>query len=108
MGRQPWIIYGVMRTHEAVTPMPGLVVPFVIFTAVYIFLAVVVVYLLAVASFGDRLSWARPTKRGNSWTEVIVAIFILSSLIVYALMGGADFGVDMELAGVRASRPTAA
>src|SRR5712671_4299309 len=45
-GRQPWIIYGVMRTHEAVTPMPGLVVPFVIFTAVYFFLAIVVVFLL--------------------------------------------------------------
>ena len=45
-GRQPWIIYGVMRTREAVTPMPGLVVPFVIFTAVYILLAMVVVLLL--------------------------------------------------------------
>src|SRR6267378_50004 len=28
VGRQPWIIYGVMRTAEAVTPVPGLVVPF--------------------------------------------------------------------------------
>src|SRR5947208_12464035 len=46
LGRQPWIIYGVMRTREALTPMPGLVVPFVIFTAVYIFLAMVVVFLL--------------------------------------------------------------
>jgi cytochrome d ubiquinol oxidase subunit I len=46
LGRQPWIIYGVLRTREAVTPMPGLVVPFVIFTAVYIFLAIVVVFLL--------------------------------------------------------------
>ena len=46
LGRQPWIIYGVMRTREAVTPMPGLVVPFVIFAAVYIFLAIVVVFLL--------------------------------------------------------------
>ena len=46
LGRQPWIIYGVMRTHEAVTPMPGLVAPFVIFTAVYLVLAIVVVNLL--------------------------------------------------------------
>jgi len=46
VGRQPWIIYGVMRTREAITPIPGLVVPFVIFTAVYIFLAIVVVFLL--------------------------------------------------------------
>ena len=46
LGRQPWIIYGVMRTDQAVTPMSGIAVPFFVFTAVYIFLAVSVVYLL--------------------------------------------------------------
>ena len=46
VGRQPWIIYGVMRTAEAVTPMPGLVVPFVTFTLLYVFLGVIVVWLL--------------------------------------------------------------
>ncbi|MEO7724759.1 MAG: cytochrome ubiquinol oxidase subunit I [Chthoniobacterales bacterium] len=46
LGRQPWIIYGVMRTSEAVTPMPGIAIPFFIFTGVYIFLAIAVVYLL--------------------------------------------------------------
>jgi cytochrome d ubiquinol oxidase subunit I len=46
VGRQPWIIYGVMRTSEAVTPMPGLVLPFITFTVLYIFLAVITVFLL--------------------------------------------------------------
>jgi cytochrome d ubiquinol oxidase subunit I len=46
VGRQPWIIYNVMRTSESVTPMPGLVIPFVIFTLLYLFLAAVVVWLL--------------------------------------------------------------
>jgi cytochrome d ubiquinol oxidase subunit I len=46
VGRQPWIIYGVMRTAEAVTPMPGLVIPFVTFTLLYLFLATVVLWLL--------------------------------------------------------------
>jgi cytochrome bd ubiquinol oxidase subunit I len=46
VGRQPWIIYGVMRTSEAVTPMPGLVVPLVVFTVLYLFLAFVVAWLL--------------------------------------------------------------
>lgn len=46
LGRQPWIIYGIMRTSEAVTPMPGLIIPFLVFTLLYIFLAVVVVWLL--------------------------------------------------------------
>ncbi|HXY30011.1 MAG TPA: cytochrome ubiquinol oxidase subunit I [Gemmatimonadaceae bacterium] len=46
VGRQPWIIYGVMRTADAVTPMPGLIVPFAVFTALYCFLGVIVVWLL--------------------------------------------------------------
>jgi cytochrome d ubiquinol oxidase subunit I len=46
VGRQPWIIYGVMRTENAVTPMPEIVAPFVIFTALYIFLAFIVFFLL--------------------------------------------------------------
>jgi cytochrome d ubiquinol oxidase subunit I len=46
VGRQPWIIFGVMRTSEAVTPMPGLVVPFVTFTLLYIFLAIITAWLL--------------------------------------------------------------
>ena len=46
VGRQPWIINGVMRTSEAVTPMPALIVPFLTFTALYIFLAAITVFLL--------------------------------------------------------------
>ena len=46
VGRQPWVIYGIMRTADAVTPMPKLVVPFVAFTILYIFLAFIVVFLL--------------------------------------------------------------
>lgn len=46
VGRQPWIIFNVMRTQDAVTPMPGLVVPFTAFTILYVFLAIVVILLL--------------------------------------------------------------
>lgn len=46
VGRQPWIIYGILRTEDAVTPMPGLVVPFATFTILYIVLAVIVVALM--------------------------------------------------------------
>jgi cytochrome d ubiquinol oxidase subunit I len=46
LGRQPWIIYGVMRTQEAVTPMQKIAIPFVIFTVIYLFLSLVVLYLL--------------------------------------------------------------
>ena len=46
VGRQPWVIYGYMRTSEAVTPMPGLVVPFTMFTLLYLVLSVLTVLLL--------------------------------------------------------------
>ena len=46
VGRQPWIISGVMLTRDAVTPMPGIVDSFYIFTAVYISLALIVAFLL--------------------------------------------------------------
>lgn len=46
LGRQPWVIYGVLKTADAVTPMPGLVVPFLAFTLLYCFLGVIVAWLL--------------------------------------------------------------
>jgi cytochrome d ubiquinol oxidase subunit I len=46
VGRQPWIIYGIMRTSEAVSSMPGLEVPFYLFTGVYILLTFILVWLM--------------------------------------------------------------
>jgi cytochrome d ubiquinol oxidase subunit I len=46
VGRQPWIIQGVMRTADALTPMPGIRYSFYIFTAVYISLSLAVIFLL--------------------------------------------------------------
>jgi cytochrome d ubiquinol oxidase subunit I len=46
VGRQPWIIQGVMRTADALTPMPGIRYSFYIFAAVYVSLSVAVIYLL--------------------------------------------------------------
>jgi cytochrome bd ubiquinol oxidase subunit I len=39
IGRQPWIVYNVMRTSDAVTPMPEIVISLVVLTLVYIGLA---------------------------------------------------------------------
>ena len=46
VGRQPWIVTGILRTADAVTPMPGLIVPFVTFTVLYLFLGVIVTWLM--------------------------------------------------------------
>ena len=47
VGRQPWVVQGLMRTADAVTPMPGLVVPLVLFTLLYLGLGAIVVALMA-------------------------------------------------------------
>lgn len=46
VGRQPWVIYQLLRTAEAVTPMPGLWVPLVTFTLLYLLLAAIVIWAL--------------------------------------------------------------
>lgn len=46
VGRQPWIIYGIMRTKDAVTPMPGIAWSFYLFSAIYASLSIIVIFLL--------------------------------------------------------------
>lgn len=46
VGRQPWIIQGLMRTSKAVTPMPGLWIPMATFFVLYMVLAGVVVWAM--------------------------------------------------------------
>ena len=56
VGRQPWIIYNVMRTADAVTPAPGIWYTFSGFVGLYILLAVTLVWLLL------RLATGRPVE----------------------------------------------
>ncbi len=46
VGRQPWIIYGIMKTKDAVTGMPGLQFTFYLFTGVYLLLTAVLIWLM--------------------------------------------------------------
>jgi len=46
VGRQPWVVQGVLRTADAVTPMPGLVVPMMTFAVLYLGLGAIVVALM--------------------------------------------------------------
>ena len=46
VGRQPWIIYGILRTKDAVSTMPGIQYSFYLITAVYVFLSVIIVWLM--------------------------------------------------------------
>jgi cytochrome d ubiquinol oxidase subunit I len=75
VGRQPWIIQGVMRTAAAVTPMPGLQIPFLVFTLLYLFLAAIVVWLLfrqvsespRIYAEPERIVGQEPNDRGRRY-----------------------------------------
>jgi cytochrome d ubiquinol oxidase subunit I len=56
VGRQPWIIQGILRTADAVTPMPHLIVPFTLFTLLYLLLGVVVGWMLYQQILGSPTS----------------------------------------------------
>ncbi len=47
VGRQPWIIYGIMKTKDSLTPMPGIQYTFYTISAVYLILSFVVIWLLS-------------------------------------------------------------
>ncbi|AXT50273.1 cytochrome ubiquinol oxidase subunit I [Aquimarina sp. BL5] len=46
VGRQPWIIHKIMRTKDAVTPMPGIVFSFYTYVVVYVTLSIAVTWLM--------------------------------------------------------------
>jgi cytochrome d ubiquinol oxidase subunit I len=52
-----------MRTRDAVTPMPGLVVPFTTFTTVYLLLAVIVIFLLRRQFLETHPRWINTLKK---------------------------------------------
>lgn len=66
VGRQPWIVYGVMRTRDAVSPMPGLVAPLIAMMLVYLVLACVVVALLRHQVFASPRMLAGGVPDGSS------------------------------------------
>jgi cytochrome d ubiquinol oxidase subunit I len=53
LGRQPWIIYGILRTRDAVTKVQHLQVPFLLVSALYCALGVMVLWLLAAHVIAD-------------------------------------------------------
>jgi len=54
VGRQPWIVYGIMRTSQAATTAPGLGLTFAVFIAVYVALAVTTGRLLLMLAARNR------------------------------------------------------
>jgi len=53
-GRQPWIVYGIMRTSQAATSAPALGLTFAIFIAIYVALAITTGRLLLMLAARNR------------------------------------------------------
>ncbi len=63
MGRQPWVVYGLMKTQDAFSPnlTPGMVLTsLIIFTIVYALLMVADIYLLVKYSKAGPVSDHEP------------------------------------------------
>jgi cytochrome d ubiquinol oxidase subunit I len=72
VGRQPWIIYGVMRTRDALTPVPGQIFHFAGFALLYLLIGASTLWMWrrqVVAAktqqgpSAERKSWARGTHK---------------------------------------------
>ena len=62
LGRQPWVIYGYLRTADAVTTAPWLNISFLVFSGIYVVLAVALIFFL--------LRQARTPLPKMEWAEL--------------------------------------
>lgn len=98
VGRQPWIIYGVMKTIDAVTPMPGIQYSFYFFTFVFISLSVVLMFLIGrqikmVPKLYDPTDALFNDK--NRKNDLHCNRLLWLSICLYIILGGADFGAGI-------------
>jgi cytochrome d ubiquinol oxidase subunit I len=63
VGRQPWVVYGILRTDEAVNPAPGLAAGLALVSAVYLALTVAVVVVLRRMARHDADEPAAPQEQ---------------------------------------------
>ena len=61
-GRQPWVIYGYLRTADAVTTAPWLNISFLVFSGIYVVLAIALIFFL--------LRLARTPLPKMEWAEL--------------------------------------
>jgi cytochrome d ubiquinol oxidase subunit I len=62
LGRQPWVIYGYLRTADAVTTAPWLNISFLVFSGIYVVLAIALIFFL--------LRLARTPLPKMDWAEL--------------------------------------
>lgn len=70
-GRQPWVIYGLLRTSQAVTPAQWMNVSFLVFSCIYVLLGITLVVLLVALARGPKpeQSWPKLLETSGSKAE---------------------------------------
>lgn len=71
-GRQPWVIYGLLRTKDAVTPSHFMNVSFLVFSVIYVVLGATLIFLLLrlgrtpepEREWADYMVYERPSREG--------------------------------------------
>ena len=104
VGRQPWVVYEVMRTEDAVTGASGIPVGFAALGAGLR------------GARGDRIRDAAPpgahaVRGGALMLPELAAAFTLVGLTAYVVLGGADFGAgfwDLTAGGAERGAPVRA
>ena len=109
VGRQPWIVYQIMRTSDAVTQSSGIWITFSLVLAIYVTLgAALIITLLSISrrwreqDVDRRRGAVRPghrtaPDRGGRGMNLAnaVAVVLVVGVTMYAVFGGADFGAGL-------------
>jgi cytochrome bd ubiquinol oxidase subunit I len=69
VGRQPWIVYGLLRTHQGATPLPASAVAtsLIAYTLVYAFiLAAFVIFIVQIIRQGPDFTSPAPSSQKQS------------------------------------------
>ena len=127
VGRQPWIVYGIMKVEDAATANTGVWISFVAVVVLYLALGITTILVLRGMSrrfrraggFTDHDAPYAPSAppeehipdaRGRGGPVITaVAVVLLAAVVAYAVFGGADFGAgfwDLTAGGPeRGARP---
>ena len=122
VGRQPWVVHGLLRTEDAVTQQGGLWLSLTVVVLIYAALGAGTIWALRAMSRRWRergrgrdrpaLRPSRPGGGNRRVTELTIVIVVLwAAVVLYAVFGGADFGAglwDLLAGGAeRGERPRA-
>ena len=125
VGRQPWIVYNLMKVEDAATANTGVWITFVLVAALYIGLGITTVLILRKMSrrfrerglaehevpYGPRepAAEAPAARAGAGLMAETIAALLFAGVTAYAVFGGADFGAgfwDLVAGGpARGERP---